>query len=144
MQATNFLPCKAPLYGGISRIPNQGKSFPLVRARRDLGDGDYAGRIVDDNMIVLRTRIRDLKISEEARCERAPFSGSQWTEWEEDYHELSCQKEGRGVIGFLHTWMMHQGPGSLMILVAILSLCTGITATWLVSAAMELARGLSG
>ncbi|KAA8532600.1 hypothetical protein F0562_032584 [Nyssa sinensis] len=87
MQAASLhsLPLPTRPFSGNLRRFNRRKQRPstaVSASNRDAYDRDhYNGRIVDENMIVLRMRIRETKMAE-SNCESSP---SEWMEWEKRY-----------------------------------------------------------
>ncbi|KAG4922944.1 hypothetical protein AAZX31_18G273300 [Glycine max] len=80
MEATNLGCCKLSWGSVISKNVNLTSQKRMVRRRCESGDG--WGRLVDEGMIVLRWRIKEMKRMEEANQE-VP---SHWMEWEKQYY----------------------------------------------------------
>ncbi|RDX90951.1 hypothetical protein CR513_27132, partial [Mucuna pruriens] len=82
MEAMNLGLCKFT-WGSVSKNLTRTKRR-MVRRRCELGGGDKKdyrwGRLVDENMIVLRLRIKEMKMLE--ANEEVP---SHWMEWEKQY-----------------------------------------------------------
>ncbi|KAA8530628.1 hypothetical protein F0562_005438 [Nyssa sinensis] len=74
----------------------------IVSASRDMNRRDYSGRLVDESMIVLRLRLREMKMSEMNHT--PPLD---WMEWEKRYYahynEDVCEAEmAKGVLSGFH------------------------------------------
>ncbi|XP_019417677.1 PREDICTED: uncharacterized protein LOC109328594 [Lupinus angustifolius] len=94
---------------------------------REIGDGEHLERRVDESMIVLRLRIKEMKMKmmemndNEAPCE--------WMEWEkkcyDHYDEDVCE-----AIGFLQCFFMSLRPsvalGLLTLVVMSVMICLGV------------------
>lgn len=78
---------------------------------------DYGGRLVDENMIVLRLRIRETKLSEKSD-EQLP---SDWMEWEKKYY-VDYTKDVCEAMGLLQNCLMDMRPSFTLGMIAIVIL----------------------
>ncbi|KAM7478228.1 hypothetical protein LguiA_026441 [Lonicera macranthoides] len=97
-----------------------------ICARRDKeGRYNYDGKLVDENMIVLRMRIKDMKMSGTSQ-----MPPSDWMEWEKqyirDYYEDVCDG-----VGLLQMCLMNTRPCLAMGMVALVALSVPISA-WVI------------
>lgn len=85
---------------------------------------DYVGKLIDKNMIVLRMRIKETKISEGFELP------SEWMEWEKQ-HYLHYNEDVCEAMGFLQNLLVNVRPslGIAMVVLVLLSLpiATGVT-----------------
>lgn len=86
--------------------------------KRDQEDKNYKGRKVDENMIVLRMRIHDIKMSE--KSEELPMH---WMEWERKYYQEQYKSDVSDAIGFLQNLLMETRPSLALGILALVMLC---------------------
>jgi hypothetical protein len=107
-----------------------------VNARRERNGRDYGGRLVDENMIELRVRLRELKMLETR--EEPP---SNWMEWEKQYYayydEDVCE-----AIGQLQSYLMSIRPSLALGMVALVTLSLPISSGVVLFQMIEMAKGI--
>ena len=108
-----------------------------IRARREgKGQDNYDGKLVDENMIVLRMRIKDMKM-----LETSQMPPSDWMEWERkyfpDYNKDVC--EG---VGLLQKCLMNTRPCLAIGMVAFVALSVTISAWVIILNVMGLIEGV--
>ncbi|XAR51487.1 hypothetical protein NMG60_11006127 [Bertholletia excelsa] len=103
-----------------------------VSAGREMDGRDYNGRLVDENMIVLRVRIREMKMSEPG-FEFPP----EWTEWEKKFYEHYNMHVCEAV-GFLQSVLMNTRPGLAIGVMALMAMSVPVSIVALVSLAFGL------
>lgn len=90
-------------------------SHKISASRRD--GFDYEGKSVDENMVVLRKRIQEMKMTEENY--EYP---TEWMEWEKqyypEYNSHVCE-----AVGFLQSALMNTRPSLALGLLALFMLC---------------------
>ncbi|KAL5743394.1 hypothetical protein ACOSQ2_026510 [Xanthoceras sorbifolium] len=138
MEATKFLSSTLPhlLHRPQASSPTRRKKNPVKpltvsnmaasrssrgSSKSNGGDHDhcYGGRLVDENMIVLRMRIRETKMLET----RSELSTPNWMEWEKKYYANDgYDQDVLEAIGFLQNRMMNMRPGLALGLIAIVAL----------------------
>ncbi|KAJ8761273.1 hypothetical protein K2173_001329 [Erythroxylum novogranatense] len=105
--------CKCPRWGTLA-----------VRAGRETTKGDGWGNPVDDNMIVLRMRMKEMKM-----LEKSYEPPQEWMEWEKKYYE-HYNKDICEAVGLLQNYFMSVRPslalGTLAFLVLSVMICTGV------------------
>ncbi|KAK1579104.1 hypothetical protein Q3G72_035591 [Acer saccharum] len=131
MEATKFLPSTLPFHNPevslstlTTRRSKPRKPFIIFNATsgrsgsaRNYG-GDYRGRIVDENMIVLRMRIWEIKM-----LERRNETPSNWMKWEKKYYANNGYNEDVcEALGFLQNYLMNRRPGLALGLIALVTL----------------------
>ncbi|XP_031499539.1 uncharacterized protein LOC116263873 [Nymphaea colorata] len=101
-----------------SRPPRPGTGRPRFRvratSRRDSDDRMFGSRMVDENMIVLRKRIQEMKMVE--RNYEAP---AHWMEWEKRYYASYDSDVCEGV-GQLQRFLMGTRPSVALGLLLLL------------------------
>lgn len=121
-------------------IPPVGMKFikvlrRVVNARFDRHNRGGSKNIVDENMIVLRMRIKDMKLLE------AGQSGppSNWMGWEKKYfahyNEDVCE-----VIGLLQMYLMETRPALALGMLALICLSVPFSTYFMVLQVMEMAK----
>ncbi|XP_041002379.1 uncharacterized protein LOC121248089 [Juglans microcarpa x Juglans regia] len=108
-----------------------------VNAGRERNGRDSGGRLVDENMIVLRMRIREMKISETSQAEPP----SNWMEWEKQYYthydEDVCE-----VIGQLQSYLMSIRPSWALGMAAVVTLSVPVSAGMLFLHLIDMAKAI--
>ncbi|OMO73398.1 hypothetical protein COLO4_27128 [Corchorus olitorius] len=110
------------------RDPNREKSSSFIMASfRERNGPDYMGKLVDESMIVLRMRIKEIKISESKQLEELP---SGWTEWEKQYL-VQYNADVCEAMGLLQNFLMNIRPslavGIIALVVFMVPISTGLT-----------------
>ncbi|EHA8591150.1 hypothetical protein COCNU_scaffold034767G000010 [Cocos nucifera] len=96
-------------------LGRKGKTVQFAH-KRDTYGSDFGGGLVDENMIVLRKRIHEMKMAE--RNYEPP---SDWMEWEKRYY-TSYDSDVCQVLGLLQALLMNTRPSlafGMMILVML-------------------------
>ncbi|KAI3453101.1 hypothetical protein Pfo_009764 [Paulownia fortunei] len=102
------------------RVPNSVCARKRDANSHDKGHDHVRGRLVDENMIVLRMRIQEMKMKEEEEQQNhVTKSGKYWMEWEREWCKNYESDVVEGV-GFLQTWMMNSRPSMVLGMVALL------------------------
>lgn len=100
------------------------------------GDGDYFGGSVDESMIVLRWRIKEMKMMEESHA--AP---SDWMEWEKQYF-AHYDKDVCEAVGLLQCYLMSLRPSAALGLFVLVALSVLISFGVGFFHALEIAKSL--
>ncbi|KAK1380821.1 ABC transporter G family member 7-like [Heracleum sosnowskyi] len=90
----------------------------VMAIKRDQEDKNYKGSMVDENMIVLRMRIHDIKMSEKG--DEVPM---EWMEWERQYYQQRYKSDVSEAIGFLQNLLMETRPSLALGILALVMLC---------------------
>lgn len=101
----------------VKTITYRRNSAPMA-VKRDHEDNNNKGRMVDENMIVLRMRIHDIKLSE--KNEELPMH---WMEWEKQYYRERYMLDVCEGIGFLQNLLMESRPSLALGILALFMLC---------------------
>ncbi|KAG7986094.1 hypothetical protein I3843_03G062700 [Carya illinoinensis] len=110
------------------------RPFPSTSPRHRRRRRSLWGRLVDENMIALRLRIREMKISETNY--EPPLN---WMEWEKQYF-LRCNEDISEALGLLQNYLMNTRPGLAFGMVALVFFSVLISSGVAFIHAMEIAK----
>ncbi|KAI3696256.1 hypothetical protein L1987_79267 [Smallanthus sonchifolius] len=124
MQTSSFFhPLKTPgsPFSGTLRHPNMAlhgdRKQPATMAFKKDGSG---GKMVDENMIVLRERIGQLKAEMEYDGGSGDRLPDNWMQWERTYYYSGCyHSDVYEVVVFLQRFLVENGPSVAVGLVAL-------------------------
>jgi hypothetical protein len=138
--SSSFVLLPIPCSGNIKRqstpfIKNNKKSFFIYASKRDSFGKHYDGKMVDENMIILRMRIREIEMMETKN-----ETPSGWTEWEKKHFENYDSDVCDGV-GLLQRMLMNTRPGLVVGILALIMLSMSMSMSLLVVQLVELAKG---
>ncbi|KAK4430286.1 hypothetical protein Salat_1329300 [Sesamum alatum] len=131
MQTSSFRPLQPlllppPFSGNFTspkRQPSPRKTTstsPSPRAmKREKGHDDH--KLVDENMIVLKMRIQEIKRKEEEN--QATTTPNSWMEWEKQWCK-NYESDVYEVVGFLQVLLMNTRPSLVLGLLALLMFST--------------------
>jgi len=109
------------------------KSF-IRASKRDPFGQQYDGKLVDENMIILRMRIREIEM-----VETKTTAHSDWTEWEKKYFE-NYGSDVCDAVGLLQRILMNTRPALAVGILALFMLSMSMSTTLLVFHLVELAN----
>ncbi|XP_062152057.1 uncharacterized protein LOC133860483 [Alnus glutinosa] len=140
MQATSFSSATLPLGPvWLSSSSSASRRKPVINAsggRHQHRRRDYGGRLVDENMISLRMRLRELKMLETSQ--EPPAS---WMEWEKKYYthydEDVCE-----AVGLLQSYLMSVRPSFALGMAALVMLSVPISAGVVLFQAIDMAKAI--
>ncbi|KAL5809974.1 hypothetical protein ACOSQ4_026542 [Xanthoceras sorbifolium] len=148
MEATKFLSysttlpfqnhqVSSPLSTTCRKKPRKPSTvFTMASARGGGGNPYGSGRTVDEDMIVLRMRIREQKMLE-MRSEPPP----NWMEWEKKYYANNGYGEDIcEALGFLQNYLMNMRPAFALGLIALIALSLVVFTGIAVFHAVQLAQ----
>ncbi|CAK7344165.1 unnamed protein product [Dovyalis caffra] len=140
MEATKFSSSQLALRP-ISQVKLRPRRNTIVAVNRGTNGRDYGGKLVDENMIVLRLRIKEMKMLE--ACNNPP---SHWMEWEKQYFlHFNYNNDVCEAVGILQNYLMNVRPSLALGLVTLVSLSVPIATGVVLFQAVEIAmRVLSG
>ncbi|KAJ4829353.1 hypothetical protein Tsubulata_024232 [Turnera subulata] len=119
--------------------PQKRRAFVAIcAARREAHDQNYSGRIVDEDMIVLRKRIHEMKI-----VERNYEPPADWMEWEKHYF-ASYDSMICGMMGVLQSQLMNTRPSVALGIIALISLSVPFSTSMVLFQVMEMAKMVLG
>ncbi|TKY50940.1 hypothetical protein E2542_SST22447 [Spatholobus suberectus] len=148
MQATSLcshLPLSDPLSGNLLRRGAPHKLLTdatttrrslIYASNRDSFGHHYDGKLVDENMILLRMRIREIETVEMKG--KAP---SDWTEWEKKYFG-NYDSEVYEAVGLLQRVLMNTRPCFAVGMLALVMLSMSMSMLQVVFHLLELAKGI--
>ncbi|XP_044469007.1 uncharacterized protein LOC123198376 [Mangifera indica] len=128
MDATNFLSSNTTFLqqpAGVSCLFSKKPYILSMAGRRRSKGHDYEGRLVDENMIVLRMRIKEKKLLE-ANYEPP----SNWMEWEKKYY-VRYNEDICEAMGLLQNYLMNIRPGFALGIIVVLALSVAISTGFL-------------
>lgn len=117
----------------------------FVKACCEKNGRDHGGsRLVDENMILLRMRIRDMNKLEQ-KTEHAP--PSHWKEWEKEYYTTNYASDIYEAVGLLQCLLMNTRPGLALGMAALIALSvlisTGVVTLQVLEVTNKLLSGFS-
>lgn len=104
--------------------------------RKGENEGGYGGRLVDENMIVLRRRIHEKKM-----VERNYEPPEEWAEWEKTYYTCYDSDVCKAV-GLLQTLLMSARPSVGIGAVALVALSVPTSAFFLGLHLVEMVKAI--
>ncbi|XP_021293257.1 uncharacterized protein LOC110423366 [Herrania umbratica] len=111
-------------------------SMKTFAMRREAHDQNCSGRLVDENMIVLRKRLHELKM-----IERNYEPPANWMEWEKrcytSYDSIICD-----VMGVLQSQLMNTRPSLALGMLALIVLSVPTSAAVMFFHVMEITKGV--
>ncbi|KAL5553379.1 hypothetical protein UlMin_040780 [Ulmus minor] len=140
MASTSFLPSTLNLsYNPFSENPKPSsdrRKRRLIFAGHDQNYRSSRSRLVDENMIILRKRIHEMKM-----VERNYEPPSDWMEWEKKYYTsydaIICQ-----AMGLLQSQMMNTRPSLVLGMVFLILLSLPVSTSLVFSHLMQISQGL--
>lgn len=105
----SYLPLKTPIKSRFPRtfpcgLVKQSRSV-VVSGNRGTDGWDLDSDRVDEDMIVLRKRIQEMRIIDESIAEQ-----SGWMEWEKEYYMTVYPSDVCELVGFLQRFLMNTRP----------------------------------
>ncbi|KAK4279872.1 hypothetical protein QN277_011577 [Acacia crassicarpa] len=114
-------PAVPPIAPARQRRQHCGRGVVVARASGSGRDHRW-GRQVDENMIMLRLRIREIKMMEEEKKDDEEEEGSGMMRWEREYYVGEYGKHVCEVLGLLQSYLMTVRPclsAGIVLLVAL-------------------------
>lgn len=102
--------------------------------KRDAYGRDYDGKVVDENMIILRMRIHEMKMEETPQ--EPP---SHWMEWEKQYF-ATYYSDVCEAMGFLQSQLMNARPSLALGVVALVMLSVPTSMVFIMFHLVEIAK----
>ncbi|CAK9154787.1 unnamed protein product [Ilex paraguariensis] len=110
-----FLTLSPPPKTGFKH-PKRVASATISASRRESHEHNNGGRMVDENLIILRKRIHEMKM-----IERNYEPPSDWMDWEKSYYvrydSIICE-----AMGFLQSQLMNTRPSLALGMIAVIAL----------------------
>ncbi|CAK9152347.1 unnamed protein product [Ilex paraguariensis] len=141
MKATTLIYCPTLPATPFSTHPRRrrrqlGLVSTVVNARREANGRDYDGRLVDENMIVLRMRIKEITMMETSHV-----PPSDWMKWEKQYYE-HYDEDVCEAVGLLQFYLMNTRPSLALGMAALVALSVPFSTFVVMLNAVEIAKGL--
>ncbi|CAA2934670.1 Mediator of RNA polymerase II transcription subunit 18 [Olea europaea subsp. europaea] len=116
MASTSFLHSQIPLSKPFSSTHRNSGCTKIFAIRRETHDQNFDGRMVDENLIILRKRIHEMKV-----IERNYEPPSEWMDWEKrfyaNYDSIICD-----AMGLLQSQLMETRPSLALGIIALIAL----------------------
>ncbi|XP_048229680.1 uncharacterized protein LOC125370068 [Ricinus communis] len=142
MEATQW-PSLSPFLSGqplsIEQSRRRTRVDMVVKARREGKGRDYWGSSVDEGMIVLRRRIREINMVEES-CDHHEVSPG-WMEWEKEYY-VHYNQDVCEAMGLLQNYLMNVRPSLALGTLALVTFSVLISSGVVLFHALEIAKGI--
>ncbi|KAI3502565.1 hypothetical protein L1887_30708 [Cichorium endivia] len=126
-----FLPSQPLLSFGKTRHPQSYIKFTIFAAKKDA-----SGHLVDENMIILRKRIHEIKMVE---INYEPPSN--WMKWEKRYY-TSYDAYVCELVGLLQSRLMNTRPSVALGLMALITLSLPVSTFMIVCNAVKIMSGI--
>ncbi|XP_057962229.1 uncharacterized protein LOC131153787 [Malania oleifera] len=107
-----------------------------VRVSKRDGDFSYGGKLVDDNMIVLRKRIREMSMAEGSYV-----PPSDWMDWEKQYYK-TYNSDVCEAMGILQSVLMNTRPSLALGIFVLIALSVPTSAAVIVFCLVGRALGM--
>ncbi|KAL2499475.1 hypothetical protein Adt_25030 [Abeliophyllum distichum] len=141
MEATNFLSCPTLPRKRVLVINPSRRNYGItIRKVVNAKQGDNEAKSVDENMIVLRMRIKKMKMLE-ASSGSQEMPNSNWKEWEKKYcrHYLEDICEG---VGLLQSFLMNTRPSLALGMLTLIAMTVPLSTYVVLFNALKVAKGL--
>lgn len=99
---------------------------------------NHDGKLVDEDMIVLRMRIHDIEMTETSDRNEMP---SHWMEWEKRYH-AHYNSDVYEAVGLLQSQLMKTRPCLALGILALFTLSVPVTTAALMSPLFDIVKGI--
>ncbi|PON98205.1 mediator of RNA polymerase II transcription subunit [Trema orientale] len=134
--------CSARLRPGIGTwqtrvVPPRVKVIACA-LHRDAFDHGYDGKLVDEDMIVLRKRIHEIKTAEGSHED--DVASSDWMEWEKEYYANNYDSDICEGLGMLQSQLMNTRPSLALAMLGVVSLSVPISMAVVLLRLMDLAK----
>ncbi|XP_009358920.2 uncharacterized protein LOC103949526 [Pyrus x bretschneideri] len=112
---------------------------PLTISASSRGPDNYDGRLVDEDMIVLRMRIHDTEMLQEDNHQPP----SNWMRWEKQYYAHYNSDICKGV-GLLQSQLMNTRPSVALGMLALVTISVPISTAALMFPLLDIFKGILG
>ncbi|KAL2546045.1 uncharacterized protein Fot_15455 [Forsythia ovata] len=124
--------------------PSRRKSVysPVFAVKKDAGHdkGHLRGKLVDENMIVLRMRIHQMKTAEENHS--PPLPPADWMEWEKKWY-VNYDSDVYEAVGLLQNLLMDSRPSLVLGVVALMFISGSTSLALLLCYLVDIFKGIS-
>ncbi|XP_014496921.1 uncharacterized protein LOC106758516 [Vigna radiata var. radiata] len=132
MEASSYLSsCRPTLPKRLRQSRRKGHNIRVVRASCGRNE---EGKMVDENMIVLRLRIKKMEMLEMNR--EAP---AEWMDWEKQYYD-QYDEDVCNAIGLLQSFLMETRPSFALGMVTLIAFSLPISSATLLFSAFQIGK----
>lgn len=135
MASTSFLHSQIPLSKPFSST-HRNSGTKIFAIRRETHDQNFDGRMVDENLIILRKRIHEMKV-----IERNYEPPSEWMDWEKrfyaNYDSIICD-----AMGLLQSQLMETRPSLALGIIALIALSLPTSTGVIMFHLMDIIKGI--
>lgn len=110
----------------------------VYASNKDAYGHDYDGKVVDENMIVLRERIQEMMRTEKMMNREPP---SHWMEWEKKYY-VEYGSHISEAMGLLRSQLTNTRPSLTLGMVALIMLSVPTSIAVIIFHLVEVAKGI--
>ncbi|XP_050374257.1 uncharacterized protein LOC126791812 [Argentina anserina] len=121
---------------GLVSLPRRHRRPMKVCASYDRNNHD--GKLVDEDMIVLRMRIREIEMTETSDRNGPP---SHWMDWEKRYH-ANYGSDVYEAVGLLQSQLMNTRPCLALGMLALVTLSVPVSTAALMSPLLNTIKGI--
>lgn len=105
---------------------------------RDAFDHGYDGKLVDEDMIVLRKRIHEMKAAEGSHDDEV--ADADWMEWEKEYYANCYDEDICDALGMLQSQLMNTRPSLALAVLVVVSLSVPVSMAVVLTRLMDMAN----
>ncbi|PIN08261.1 hypothetical protein CDL12_19180 [Handroanthus impetiginosus] len=135
---TSFLIPRLP-QKPFPKNPSSRSKLMIINAEKQ--DDQSEGKSVDENMIVLKMRIKKLKALETNNTNQGSVQSSDWKEWEKKvftrYHEGVCD-----TMELLQAYLMNTRPSVALGILALVAMSVPLSSSVVMANVLKVAKGL--
>ncbi|XP_022877202.1 uncharacterized protein LOC111395439 [Olea europaea var. sylvestris] len=136
MASTSFLHSQISLSKPFSSTHRNSGCTKIFAIRRETHDQNFDGRMVDENLIILRKRIHEMKV-----IERNYEPPSEWMDWEKrfyaNYDSIICD-----AMGLLQSQLMETRPSLALGIIALIALSLPTSTGVIMFHLMDVIKGI--
>lgn len=140
MEATQLFSSPMLSRRPFSRRKNKDGLAVVVKARQEgLNGGNYWGHTVDENMIVLRMRIKEMELLERSHNDEPCLD---WMDWEKKYY-VHYHADVCVAMGLLQNYLMNVRPSLGIGTLAVLTFSVLLSAGVVLGHALEISKEIT-
>lgn len=129
-----------PLTGNSRQRRQKKLTGVILASKRDAYDRNYGGRIVDENMIVLRKRIHEMEM-----IEGKYDPPTDWMDWEKQYYNTNYLSDIYDAMAIFQSQLMNTRPSLALGMAALVAFTLPTSFGFVLFHLTEMAKGtLSG
>lgn len=105
------------------------KNKLAVSSMKESDSQDYEGKLVDESLIILRMRIKEVKMMEKKSSSQGTPAPSNWMEWEKQYYCKHYHEDVCEGIGWLQMYLMNTRPSLALGVLALVAFSVPMSAS---------------